>query len=111
VAVWQFGECRHRGPLGLLPPSTDDAGLQVPARWFCDACGRTWGAAIERGQPPVRRFNGSDPAKARRPVRRADDHAPRQRALAVRRAGLAAPRAPRVSRHAAEAVPIRRVAK
>lgn len=111
AGLWQFGRCHHPGPLGLLPPSTDDAGQPVPARWFCDACGKSWPAAFEHGQPPVRRFEGYDPSKAVTAAKRADDLARRQRALAVRRAGLEAPRPPRVQPESAEVVAIRRFAK
>ena len=109
--LWRFGRCRHAGPLGLLPPSTNDAGLPVPARWFCDACGQIWPAAIEHGHPPVMRFHGYDQTKAVTAAKRADDLVRRQRALAVRRAGLETPRAPKLHRHAAEVVAIRRFAE
>jgi hypothetical protein len=111
AGVWQFGRCHHPGPLGLLPPSTDDAGQPVPARWFCDACGKSWPAAFDHGQPPVRRFDGYDPSKAVTAAKRADDLARRQRALAVRRAGLEAPRQPKSRPDSAEVVAIRRFAK
>jgi hypothetical protein len=115
AGLWQFGRCRHPGPLGLLPPSTDDAGQPVPARWFCDACGQSWPAAFDHGQPPVRRFDGYDPSKAVTAAKRADDLARRQRALAVRRAGLETPRQPtrqpRIQPESAEVVAIRRFAK
>ena len=111
AGFWYFGRCRHTGPLGLLPPSTDDAGSPVPARWFCDACGQTWPAAIEHGHPPVRRFEGYDPTKAVNAAKRADDLARRQRALALKRAGLDTARAPRPQRDSADVVAIRRFAK
>lgn len=110
AGLWQFGRCHHPGPLGLLPPSTDDAGQPVPARWFCDGCGKSWPAAFEHGQPPVRRFDGYDPSKAVTAARRADDLARRQRALAVKRAGLEAPRPPKI-RPESPVVAIRRFAK
>jgi hypothetical protein len=111
AGLWQFGRCHHPGPLGLLPPSTDDAGQPVPARWFCDGCGKSWPAAFEHGQPPVRRFEGYDPSKAVTAAKRADDLARRQRALAVKRAGLGASRQPKMPPESAEVVAIRRFAK
>ena len=109
--VLAFRPVPDTGPLGLLPPSTDDAGLPVPARWFCDACGQIWPAAIEHGHPPVRRFEGYDPTKAVNAAKRADDLARRQRALALKRAGLDTARAPRPHRDSADVVAIRRFAK
>ena len=111
LAIWRFGRCHHSGPLGLLPPSKDDNGSTIPARWFCDSCGQSWPAMIEHGHPPVQRFEGYDPSKAVNAAKRADDHARRQRALAMRRAGLGAPRAPRPRHDAAPIVAIRRFAK
>ncbi len=111
LAIWQFRRCHHPGPLGLLPPSKDDSGSAIPARWFCDACGRSWPAKIEHGHPPVQRFEGYDPSKAVNAAKRADDHARRQRALAVRRAGLVTPRQPRPRHDSAPIVAIRRFAK
>ena len=110
VGVWQFGKCHHQGPLGLLPPTTQADGTALPARWFCDACGKTWPASFEHGQPPVLRFQGYDPTKAVNAAKRADDLARRQRALAVKRAGLETPR-PRLNPDAAEVVAIRSFAK
>ena len=110
VGFWQFGRCHHQGPLGLLPPTTQADGSTVPARWFCDACGRTWPASFEHGHPPIRRFQGYDPTKAVNAAKRADDLARRQRALALKRAGLETPR-PKLNPDAAEVVEIMRFAK
>lgn len=109
VGFWQFGRCHHQGPLGLLPTTQPD-GSTVPARWFCDACGRTWPASFEHGHPPIRRFQGYDPTKAVNAAKRADDLARRQRALALKRAGLETPR-PKLNPNAAEVVEIRRFAQ
>jgi hypothetical protein len=110
AGFWQFGKCHHQGPLGLLPPTSQADGSMVPARWFCDACGKTWPASFEHGHPPVRRFDGYDPTKAVNAAKRADDLARRKRALAVKRAGLEPPR-PKLNADAAEVVAIRRFAK
>lgn len=110
VALWQLGRCRHRGPLGLLPPIHNADGTDVPARWFCDACSRTWPAVFERDQHPVMRFEGYDESKAQNSARRADELERRQRALALRRAGMVAsvvpPRRARRGVDTAEVVPI-----
>jgi hypothetical protein len=80
--------CSHQGPLGLWPAMVNEAGEHVPARWFCDQCGRSWPAGIERGRPPVQKFAGYDPSKAVQSAQRATELELRQRALAVRRAGI-----------------------
>jgi hypothetical protein len=108
---WQFGKCHHAGPLGLLPPTAQTDGSTVPARWFCDACGKTWPASFEHDQRPVPRFHGYDPTKAVNAAKRAEDLARRQRALAVKRAGLEPPPRPKSNVDAAEVVAIRRFAK
>jgi hypothetical protein len=87
--AWQFARCRHSGPLGLLPPVHDETGALVPARWYCDRCGKSWPAVFERDQQPITRFAGYDESKAPAASRRADELARRQRALAMRRAGIA----------------------
>lgn len=87
--MWQFARCRHSGPLGLLPPVHDETGALVPARWYCDRCGKSWPAVFEREQQPITRFAGYDESKAPAASRRADELARRQRALAMRRAGIA----------------------
>jgi hypothetical protein len=111
LTAWQFGRCRHRGPLGLLPPTHDADGQAQPARWFCDACGKTWPAVFEREQRPIARFVGYDESKATAAARRAEELARKQRALAMRRAGIV-PAAPaqrrQPSRPEAEVVPILR---
>jgi len=81
-------QCAHPGPLGLWPAVINEAGERVPARWFCDQCGRSWPAGIERGRPPVQRFAGYDPSKAIRSAHRATELELQQRLLAVRRAGI-----------------------
>lgn len=110
LAAWQLGRCRHPGPLGLLPPTHEPDGSVVPARWFCDGCGRTWPAVFEREQRPVARFVGYDQTKATAAARRAEDLARRQRALALRRAGIvtAATNGRRSVARGAEVVPILR---
>ena len=107
--AWHFGRCRHRGPLGLLPPTHDHDGTIIPARWFCDACGKTWPAVFERDQRPVVRFAGYDETKATAAARRAEDLVRKQRALAMRRAGIGATAQARRARprpDPAEVVPI-----
>jgi hypothetical protein len=52
--VWQLVKCRHRQPLGLLPPVVNERGEQVPARWYCDECGKSWPTHFEHGRGPVR---------------------------------------------------------
>lgn len=89
AVMWQFARCRHTGPLGLLPPVHDETGALVPARWYCDQCGKSWPAVFEREQQPITRFAGYDESKAPAASRRADELARRQRALAMRRAGIA----------------------
>jgi hypothetical protein len=109
VTAWQLGRCRHRGPLGLLPPTHDDDGHAQPARWFCDACGKTWPAVFEREQRPIARFVGYDESKATAAARRAEELARKQRALAMRRAGIVrvpAARREQPRRHEAEVVQI-----
>jgi hypothetical protein len=107
VAGWRLVPCRHPGPLGLLPPR-HDGDAEVPARWFCDKCGRSWPAQFERDHHPIYRFAGYDPNKAKAAARRADELLRQQRALAVRRAGLAVRRADTRARRAesADVVPI-----
>ena len=71
--VAAFSRCRHPGPLGLLPPVTGDNGVRLPARWFCEKCGRTWPAQDLTGSTPVARYEGYDQAKAVQAARRAED--------------------------------------
>jgi hypothetical protein len=89
VVIWAM-QCRHRGPLGLLPSVTDATGQRLPPRWYCDDCGRSWPADLEHQQTPVQRFKGYDESKAVSAARRANELEMAQRALAIRRAGLAA---------------------
>ena len=97
--------CHHPAPLGLLPPTTDADGTRLPARWFCDRCGRTWPAGFEHEHRPIPRYEGFDQSKAPEAARRADDLYKRKHAMALRRAGfVAAKRKP--ERPAAEVVAI-----
>ena len=89
VAIaWKVSQCRHPGPLGLLPPVIDDQGVRQPARWYCDRCGKTIDAAFDRDRRPVPRFVGYDQTKAAGAAKRADELESRQRELAVKRAGM-----------------------
>src|SRR6186713_1742348 len=90
---WMLAKCHHRGRLGLLPPTTLADGSRVPARWYCDGCGKTWDAAFDRDTAPVVKFTGYDQSKAPAAARQAADLRDRQQAAAVRRAGYAARRA------------------
>ncbi len=87
VVIWAM-QCRHRGPLGLLPSVTDETGQRLPPRWYCDNCGRSWPADFEHHQTPVQRFKGYDESKAVSAARRANELEMAQRALAIRRAGI-----------------------
>jgi hypothetical protein len=90
-ASWPLLRCRHPGRLGLLPPVSGPDGSRVPARWYCDRCGRSWPAGIAHGPAPLQRFSGYDEAKAVRAAERARELEASQRELAVRRSGVAAP--------------------
>ena len=79
--------CRHSGPLGLLPPTTNADGTRTAAQWYCDACGKSWPAVFDRSQQPVRRFEGYDESKAVDAARRADELYRKQHAIARKRAG------------------------
>lgn len=90
--AWPLFRCHHPGPLGLLPPVTDAAtGEKLPARWYCDRCGRAWAAGITHGATPVQRFSGFDQSKARTAAQRASELEAAQRDLAVRRSGAGRP--------------------
>jgi hypothetical protein len=89
--VWQLAKCRHTQPLGLLPPMVNERGENVPARWYCDTCGKSWPAMFEHGPAPVPRFSGYDQSKATAAAKRAAELEERTRALALKRAGLAEP--------------------
>jgi|SRR5579863_3326756 len=91
LVVWQLMKCRHRQPLGLLPPVMNERGEQVPARWYCDECGQSWPAMFERGRGPVQRFTGYDQSKAAEAAKRAGELEERTRALALRRSGINRP--------------------
>lgn len=94
MLVWQATKCRHRQPLGLLPPVLDEFGERVPARWYCDECDKSWPATFERGHAPIPRFSGYDQSKAAAAARRAAQLEERTRALALKRAGFDAARPP-----------------
>lgn len=85
---WWLGRCHHPRPLGLLPPTTDEQGNRVPARWFCEKCGSQFAATFEHCHAPIQRFAGFDGSKATHAARRKADFDQRQRQLAVRRAGM-----------------------
>ena len=97
--------CSHAGPLGLWPATVSDTGEPVPARWFCDRCGKSWPAGFDHGRPPVQKFTGYDESKAVRSALRASELETRQRSLALRRAGFdqAEPRKSRISAAVAHA--------
>jgi hypothetical protein len=97
-AWWLTARCRHTGQLGLLPPTTMADGSRLPARWFCDSCGRTWDASFERDSVPVVKYSGYDQTKAPLAAKQAADLRERQQAAAVRRAGYATTRKPAVPR-------------
>jgi len=98
LVAWQLVKCRHRQPLGLLPPVLNERGEQIPARWYCDECGKSWPALFERGRAPVPRFTGYDPSKAAAAAKRAAELVERTRALALKRAGLNEPAPPATTR-------------
>jgi len=92
-AWWMVGRCHHSDRLGLLPPTTLADGSRVPARWYCDGCGKTWDAAFDRDTAPVVKFSGYDQTKAPAAARQAADLRERQQAAAVKRAGYVTRRA------------------
>jgi hypothetical protein len=79
--------CRHPHP-ALQPGLRDELGERHEARWYCDACGRSWAAAFERERAPVLKFGGFDQDKAPEAERRARLLEVRRRELALDRAGL-----------------------
>lgn len=91
VLYW-FGRCHHGDRLGLLPPTMAADGTRLPARWYCDNCGRTWAAGLEHDRSPVVRFSGYDQSKLPAAARRAATLDKQRQALAIRRAGLVTPR-------------------
>lgn len=92
LGLYWLGTCRHSGPLGLLPPTTADDGTRLPARWYCDACGKSWPAGLESDHAPVVRFSGYDESKLPAAARRAAAFEKQRTALAAKRAGLSAAR-------------------
>jgi hypothetical protein len=84
----QFGRCRHRGPLGLLPPMRHADGTKTPARWFCDHCLKTWPVGLEHTTRPVARFTGHDETKAPAAAERARTLDAHRQAAALSRAGF-----------------------
>jgi hypothetical protein len=90
LGLYWLGTCRHSGPLGLLPPTTADDGSRVPARWYCDACGKAWPAGLESDHAPVVRFTGYDESKLPAAAKRAAAFEKQRTVLAAKRAGLAA---------------------
>jgi len=85
--VYWYGRCRHRSGVGLLPPMTRQDGVRIPARWYCDSCGRVWPAGLERDAAPVVRYSGYDQSKFPAAARRAAAVDKQRQVLAVRRAG------------------------
>lgn len=85
---WRLSVCPHHGPLALLPSTTDLDGAKLPARWFCDACGKTWAANLEKPQTPIQKFKGYDESKATQSAKRARELVESTRILAARRAGV-----------------------
>jgi hypothetical protein len=87
-ALGWLGRCRHGGKLGLLPPTAAADGNRLPARWYCDLCGRSWPAGFEHDSKPIVRFAGYDPTKLPAAARRAATLEKQRQLGAVRRAGL-----------------------
>jgi hypothetical protein len=85
--AWRF-RCLHRGPLSLLPAVTDFMGEKLPARWYCDRCGRSWPAQFEHETRPVQKFVGYDEKKASMAIERAQMLEDQRRSIAMQRAGL-----------------------
>jgi hypothetical protein len=93
ASCWFGSRCHHSGPLGLLPPVIDRDGSRIGSRWFCDACGRSWPAGLERATAPVVKYAGFVQSKAPLAARRAANLAKKTQEMAVRRAGLTSTRA------------------
>jgi hypothetical protein len=91
VLYW-FGRCHHGDRLGLLPPTAGADGARLPARWYCDRCGRSWPAGLDHDRSPVVRFSGYDQSKLPAAARRAAALEKQRQALAIRRAGIVTPR-------------------
>lgn len=108
ACAW-LGRCRHAGRLGLLPPVRDADGVMQSARWYCDACGRSWEAHFDHDRRPVVRYAGYDQTKLPQAARRAAQHERRRQAMAVQRAGLTGripPSSPAVPARASGARPL-----
>jgi len=105
--VWVGSRCRHSGPLGLLPPVTVADGTHLPARWFCDSCGKAWPVGLSHDHTPVIKYVGYDQSKAPAAARRASDLERKTQELALRRAGITGARtsSARTAQHAAPAAP------
>jgi hypothetical protein len=88
--LWLCSQCRHSGPLGLLPPVLLADGTRTPAQWFCSACGKSWPAGFDHDRTPVVRYAGFDQTKAPAAARRASVLEKKMQELAVRRAGTRA---------------------
>jgi hypothetical protein len=120
LTLWKFSGCPHPRPLSLLPPIGGPGEERLPARWFCERCGQTWAASLDRLHPPIQRFHGYDATKAPQAAKRAAALEHRRRELAIQRGGMKKPAAlpPSATVTAAaarpsrikEPVPIRRVA-
>jgi len=85
--AWRF-RCLHRGPLSLLPAVTDFTGVKLPARWYCDRCGRSWAAEFQHETKPVQKFVGYDEKKAGQAIERAQMLEDQRRSIALLRAVL-----------------------
>ncbi len=90
--LYWFGRCHHGDRLGLLPPTAAADGTRLPARWYCDSCGRAWPAGFEHDRSPIVRFAGYDQTKLPAAARRAAALDKQRKTLAVRRAGSVMPR-------------------
>jgi len=85
--AWRF-RCLHSGPLSLLPAVTEFTGEKLPARWYCDRCGRSWPAEFLHETRPVQKFVGYDEKKAGLAIERAQMLDDQRRSIAMQRAGL-----------------------
>jgi hypothetical protein len=100
--AWRF-RCLHRGPLSLLPAVTDFTGEKLPARWYCDRCGRSWPAQFEHETKPIQKYIGYDEKKAAAAIERAQTLEDQKRSIAMQRAGLRQARIVRRKRVAGDA--------
>jgi hypothetical protein len=92
AGLYWLARCRHGDRLGLQPPTTAADGSRLPARWYCDSCGRSWPVGLEHDRSPIVRFSGYDQSKLPAAARRAAALDKQRQSLAVRRAGLVIPR-------------------